>query len=82
MSEGLKRAAARAAGFKVDTPPPTIVRRVWKRVSSQDRETVAGTKVLSRIPATLRRCFRWRNPLIPYQRQLRGVLAHWYARQT
>lgn len=33
------RAAARAAGFKVDTPLLTIVRRAWKRMSPEDRAT-------------------------------------------
>jgi hypothetical protein len=32
-------AAARAAGFKVDTPPLTKLRRAWKRASADERET-------------------------------------------
>jgi hypothetical protein len=31
------RAAARAAGFKVDTPPLTVARRAWRRMSPDDR---------------------------------------------
>ena len=33
------RAAARAAGFKVDTPPLTLARRAWKRMSANERAT-------------------------------------------
>jgi hypothetical protein len=31
------RSAARAAGFKVDTPPLTLARRAWKRMSPDER---------------------------------------------
>jgi hypothetical protein len=32
------RAAARAAGLKVDTPPLTILRRAWEKASAEERE--------------------------------------------
>jgi hypothetical protein len=33
------RAAARAAGFNVDTPPLTLLRRAWRHASDAERET-------------------------------------------